>query len=404
MAEMVRLSIINEVKESEVFSILADETKDVKKKEQMSFVLRYYYRGAVKESFLHFESTESLDAASLADKIIQMLEKYGLEYRENLVGQAYDGASVMSGRNTGVQARVKEVAKQAFYIHCNAHCLNLVLVDTVKAIPDVECFFSIVQKLYNFMSGSYVHSKWLAKQTQMYDGAVRELQKLSDTRWACRYQACKTILERLPAIIIVLEEISDEKKGDRSVEAKGLLAQFDLTFVALLVTLAKVFGEAKCLSDALQAPSLDLGLAVDLVYALVQTLEQLRTEDSFSVLWRNIISLAEKCNIQIEPAPKRKKRLSTKLDGHAVMSHIGCRPEQQQEGSFRANLFYPIIDHMLAEMNRRFSNINCQLMRGIQGLNPSNDLFCDEVVLSPLASIYRCNMDDVKTELHQLKR
>lgn len=50
LAEMVRVSIINEVKESEVFAIMADETKDTKKKEQISLVLRYYYQGAVKES------------------------------------------------------------------------------------------------------------------------------------------------------------------------------------------------------------------------------------------------------------------------------------------------------------------------------------------------------------------
>ncbi|XP_034146660.1 butyrophilin subfamily 1 member A1-like, partial [Esox lucius] len=93
---MVRVSIINEVKESEVFAIMADETKDTKKKEQISLVLRYYYQGAVKESFLHFEAAEHLDAAGLTEKIIHILEKYGLDYRSNLVGQAYDGASVMS--------------------------------------------------------------------------------------------------------------------------------------------------------------------------------------------------------------------------------------------------------------------------------------------------------------------
>ncbi|KAF3834434.1 hypothetical protein F7725_025638 [Dissostichus mawsoni] len=56
----------------------------------------------------------------------------------------YDGASVMSGKHSGVQARIKEVEKQAFYVHCNAHSLNLVLVDT---------------GLYVFMSGSYVHTR-----------------------------------------------------------------------------------------------------------------------------------------------------------------------------------------------------------------------------------------------------
>lgn len=72
------------------------------------------------------------------------------------------------------------------------------------------------------MSGSCVHTKWLNKQKEMFDGAPRELQKLSDTRWACRYKSCKTVLDRLAAIVSVLDEISEERNGHRSVDAKGL--------------------------------------------------------------------------------------------------------------------------------------------------------------------------------------
>ncbi len=83
----------------------------------------------------------------------------------------------MSGKHSGVQARIKEQAKHAFYIHYNAHCLNLVLVDTVKAIPEVGEFFSLLERLYVFTSGSYVHQKWLGIQKEMYPGApARELQ------------------------------------------------------------------------------------------------------------------------------------------------------------------------------------------------------------------------------------
>lgn len=157
---MVRTSIIKEVKKSEVFSILADEAKDLSF-EQISFVVRYYYNGAINESFLQFEHAERLDAEALAQKIIDTPERYGLEYKSNLVGQSYDGSAVMSGKHRGVQTCIKQLAKQAFYVHCNAHCLNLVLVDTVKAIPEANCFFSLLQKLYVFMSGSVVHQKWL---------------------------------------------------------------------------------------------------------------------------------------------------------------------------------------------------------------------------------------------------
>ncbi|XP_048066986.1 uncharacterized protein LOC125280469 isoform X2 [Megalobrama amblycephala] len=99
LAEMVRTSVTSEVSQSEAFSILVDETKDLSKKEQLSFVIRYYYNGSVCESFLAFEAAQRLDAAALSQKIIQILQKHGLHYKNHLVGQAYDGASVMSGKH-----------------------------------------------------------------------------------------------------------------------------------------------------------------------------------------------------------------------------------------------------------------------------------------------------------------
>ena len=65
LADIIRKEIIEEVKESGEFSLIVDETKDVSKTEQISIVLRYYYGGSVKESFLHFVPADKLDAKSL---------------------------------------------------------------------------------------------------------------------------------------------------------------------------------------------------------------------------------------------------------------------------------------------------------------------------------------------------
>lgn len=53
----------------------------------MSFAVRYYYNGIINESFLDFVNAEQLDEAGLSRLIIKCLEKHGLEYRSNLVGQ-----------------------------------------------------------------------------------------------------------------------------------------------------------------------------------------------------------------------------------------------------------------------------------------------------------------------------
>jgi len=96
--------------------------------------------------------------------------------------------------------------------------------------------------------------KWLDVQKEMYpDEKPRELQRLSDVRWACRYMACRTMRERLPAVLRLLQDNSLEKNsGDPKIEAKGLLAQIDIQLIGLLVTFCKVFGDVKILSDMLQ--------------------------------------------------------------------------------------------------------------------------------------------------------
>lgn len=403
LAEMVRTSIISEVAQSEAFSILVDETKDLSKKEQMSFVIRYYYNGAVRESFLAFEAAQRLDAAALSQKIVQILQKYGLDYKNHLVGQAYDGASVMSGKNTGVQARIKAEAPLAFYVHCNAHCLNLVLVDSVKCIPEAYCFFSLLQKLYVFVSGSYVHQRWLEVQREMFQGAPRELQRLIETRWACRYNACKTVRDRLPAIIRLLKEISEEQNGDRAVEARGLLAQIDLKFVGLLSTFTGVFGDIKYLSDILQSPQLNLDVAITLVDSLVDTLDSYREGSLFNDIWDKTLTLAEQCNISATP-PGRQVTPSSRLEGHYISTPIVQRQVNTEKESFRTGSFIPVIDTLLSEVKRRFSKDNCVIMQGIQALNPCSPTFCEKDVVFPFASQYNCSTEDLQYEIPQLKR
>ena len=64
-------------------------------------------------------------------------------------GQGYDGASKMSGRENGLQAKVLTVNLKALYLYCFGHQLNFVVQDSLKAIPGVpialECMHAVVQ-------------------------------------------------------------------------------------------------------------------------------------------------------------------------------------------------------------------------------------------------------------------
>ena len=68
---------------------------------------------------------------------------------DNLIAQTYDGASNMSGKYNGLQAKFKELAEEnIIFVNCYAHTLNLVLGHTARASLDVEKLFENLQVLY----------------------------------------------------------------------------------------------------------------------------------------------------------------------------------------------------------------------------------------------------------------
>ena len=109
----------------------------------------------------------SLNAESLSSYIIATLRDNRLDIT-GLVSQGYDKASVMSGRCSGVQQRIKTVAPQAIYVHCYAHCLNLVLVDATKKVSDSADFFAIIESLYAFLSSAKAHVISVLSTTDNY--------------------------------------------------------------------------------------------------------------------------------------------------------------------------------------------------------------------------------------------
>ena len=93
MASAVRQNICNAIQSAGYFSILADESKDLSKKEQMSIVLRYVdvSSGCVNEHFLAFVEAAALTADGLTSTILTTLSSHQLNVKK-LVSQGYDGA------------------------------------------------------------------------------------------------------------------------------------------------------------------------------------------------------------------------------------------------------------------------------------------------------------------------
>ena len=148
MGKIIRRSIYDEVQQAGYFSLMADETKDLSKQEQLAIVLRYLDKeGTITERFLTFVQATSLNAENLSNYLIKVIEDNVLDLTY-VVSQGYDRVSIMSGHCTSAEQQIKK-SPSAIYIHCCAHMLNLVLVDCSNK---VELAHDLLMSVYNFIA------------------------------------------------------------------------------------------------------------------------------------------------------------------------------------------------------------------------------------------------------------
>ena len=84
---------------------------------------------------------------AVALEIMKVLEDLGIPLA-HCVGQAYDGAANMSGKNAGAAAVILKENPRAVYTHCKSHQLNLALMKSCSNIPEISKFDSFYMYIY----------------------------------------------------------------------------------------------------------------------------------------------------------------------------------------------------------------------------------------------------------------
>ena len=76
------------------------------------------------------------------------------EMMKLLRGQGYDGASNMRGEFNGLQKLIRDENPYAFYVHCFAHQLQLIVVALSRCCKGLEDFFDDASMIANLCSSS----------------------------------------------------------------------------------------------------------------------------------------------------------------------------------------------------------------------------------------------------------
>lgn len=127
--------ILDDLNAATYYSILADEVTS-HNEEHLAICAQFVNeKKGVREEFLTFIKLERITGEKIAENILAFLKENVPV--TNMCGQGYDGASNMSSSTSGLQARIKKEVLLAMYVHCNGHCLNLVISKSC-ALPQVR--------------------------------------------------------------------------------------------------------------------------------------------------------------------------------------------------------------------------------------------------------------------------
>ncbi|XP_013745323.2 uncharacterized protein LOC106447920 [Brassica napus] len=164
-AEEVIESVIQEVGH-DIFCLLVDESADVSDKEQMAVVFRFVdNHGIVKERFIGLVHVKETSSLSLKCAVDSLFAKHGLSMKK-LRGQGYDGASNMKGEFNGLRSLIMRECSSAYYVHCFAHQLQLVVVVVAQKHFGVVDFFDKLAVLLNVV-GAFCKRKDMVREDHL---------------------------------------------------------------------------------------------------------------------------------------------------------------------------------------------------------------------------------------------
>lgn len=158
------------------------------------------------ERFLAFVDVHDRSAAGLFEVLKQRLEPYKLQ--DKLVAQAYDGANTMRGHTGGVQTLMKTVFKNAKYVHCYAHQLNLVVKNACSNVKPVKLFFVNITGFSIFFSSSP------KRMDVLKDVCNRCLPTVPQTRWNFQSRVVNSVKELRVELIKTFDTIEEGEGWD----------------------------------------------------------------------------------------------------------------------------------------------------------------------------------------------
>lgn len=225
---------------------------------------------------------------------------------------------------------------------------------------------------------------------------LKTLKSLSNTRWACRAEAVSAVLTNYSILLPTIDEIC-ENTHLPDTRAKGIGLKHQLkyfNFVFTMNVMEPILRATLKVSIALQATELDLLNAVEIVKGLKKFISEMRiNSQEFGKIYKTVINICSENNIDIPKVDKRK--VSRKIDDNQKNQVFA----NNKYDEIRLQIYYPILDDLLGEIDNRFMNTILELMSAVGKLTKLQPNDEDYFVLK---DVFNISIKDLETEVKLL--
>lgn len=382
MAHQLLRTLLDQVRQAKHFSLIVDETRDSSGHEQLAISIRWVDKQlSIHEDFIALIQVDKTDAATLTSVISDCLIRCNLPL-SNCVGQAYDGASNMSGGLTGVASRISSQYSKILYIHCLAHCLNLCLQDCGRNCSPVRDALNFISELNALIRASPKRLAVFEKLKNELSAASPGLKPLCVTRWTVRSGAIDAVIKNYEIIGATLEEIGETSNGEASQKTSGLLSLMDkfTTYFGLRLS-HSIFAPTEQLSRTLQAKDISAQEATTTVTKTASYLKRQRSDAVFNEFYKRVKGEAK--NLTEGPVLPRQRRIPKR----GTVNHSFSSPDDY----FRKQ-YFEAHDIVIAELDRRFQQNAFTVLKDVENLLIDSG---NGKIVSPSAQVVELYQDDI---------
>lgn len=350
MGHQVFNTIISRIKKSKYYSISIDSTPDEGHVDQLTIIFRFMEGPNPVERFLNFLPNQGHKAQEIFDGIMKFFVECNLDIK-NCRGQSYDNASTMSGKYNGLQSKIIAENSLATWVPCAAHSLNLVGKAAAECCYFAISFFNFLEEIYVFFTSSTHRYNVLTENLKSNEKKSNVLvpKRISTTRWSCRTDATKALVQGYPQIKSTLLSFSEDfnELPKTRHESNGLYKKMcQLETGIYCIFWHEILDRFNATNKTLQAPTLDLNNVVACIKSLKTFIDAQR--ELFLVYEEKGKDISDSIDYTVR---KRNFKNNVRLQplGYKNSSGVELNPSEK----FKIDCFLPVIDQLSTSINQR---------------------------------------------------